>query len=83
MGVTLPALWELRRGKGAIVATAIHDGQHIRSELHPLLKISAADRSRRRLRMLAIAPRSFISETSLTLASNQRSLEGFDEISGW
>jgi hypothetical protein len=35
MGVTLPALWKLRRGKGAIVATAIHDGQHIRSELHP------------------------------------------------
>ena len=49
MGVTLPALWELRRGKGAIVVTAIHDGQHIRSELHPLLKISAADRSRRHL----------------------------------
>lgn len=38
--------WELIRGDGPVIATAIHDGHHIRDSLLPFLAIGDADRRR-------------------------------------
>ena len=39
-------IWQIQYGEGPLVATAIHDGHEVRSELHDLLAISPQDRLR-------------------------------------
>lgn len=38
--------WDVTRGEGPVVATAIHDGHHIRPSLRPLLALTDAERLR-------------------------------------
>jgi hypothetical protein len=46
MKATNSALWETRKGKGPLLATAIHDGHEVRPPVYDLLEISESDRLR-------------------------------------
>jgi hypothetical protein len=39
-------IWQIERGSGPLMATAIHDGHQVRQEVERLMAITSADRLR-------------------------------------